>query len=287
LREHIYPNIKSLKRIREFDSWYNRIFMPIFISHDDVDYFMCDPHEQTGGGDYLYTRHEGQREYHIRIRYMELTDAQDEHIGKLYLMSPVDDNHEHRCVYARIKKLHPNVVELQDLVLANNCTDLHKTPPKIGRVYVEVMTEFLISHHKELGINRIELTDNAHYRCPSDRHLSIHLEKSRQLEGYDPYYTQFGYHPKYRGSQQKLEYNKQKMSKIMTRDDYGLKQLCLAHGCNEEVNNYIQTHPDRRISTTLKYVGLYDCVAYYHIYDTLFKNCKLKELDYPVYVMNL
>ena len=80
---------------------------------------------------------------------------------------------------------------------------------------MEIMTEFLIEHRRELGITQIELTDNSRYRCPDHRQSSIILEKSRQLEGEDPYYMQFGYYPKYLGSRNKLVDNKHRMSRLM------------------------------------------------------------------------
>lgn len=181
---------------------------------------------------------------------------------------------ENRCIFARITKNEPNIVELMDLILANNCTDLHKTPHKIGRIYIDVMTQYLIEHQQELGINRIELTDNAHYRCPQQRHLSIHLEKSRQLEGDDPYYMQFGYHPKYSGSSRKLINNKQRMLRIKTSDDMGLIQACQFTKCSQKIMDYIHTHQDQSLSKTLKYLGRSDCVTYYEIHQRLFKNLK-------------
>lgn len=289
LRHYIYPNIRR----HEFDSWYYRIFVPNFIlqvgdknSHRDENQFI---HKQIGGGDYVYSRYIGklknQREYHVRIRHLDLRNVKGEQSGQIYLMSPIDDNQEHRCVYAKILKSCPNVVELKDLILSYNCTDLHKTPPQIGKIYVEIMTQFLIEHQQELGIDTIELIDNAHYRCPNNRQLSIQLEKSRQLEGDDPYYMQFGYRPKYQKSSRKLWYNKNKMSQILTKDDYGLKQLCQIYECGQKIIDYIDTHQEQFLSQTLKFISRQNCEMYYQIYPHMFKKCGLKELESPIYVI--
>lgn len=284
--EHNYNFLKrqictKIKNDRCFDSWYQRIFMPTF----NADYYIYDPFEQTGGGDYLYERNDGQHTYHIRIRYLDLVNEKGENLGVLYLMSPSDNDTRHRCVYARITREKPKTVELQDLILAYNCTDLHPTPPKIGRIYVEVITHFLIEHHVELGINRIELVDNAHYRCPRNRQSSIQLEKSRQLEGEYPYYMQFGYQPKDKSSRDQLVRNRQIMSRITTEENYGLIDLCRVHGCSTDVLAYILSHPKQLLTKTLKHISRIDCVLYAEIYRQLFKNIGLKELVLPIYVM--
>ena len=202
------------------------------------------------------------------------------------MISPIDDDSEHNCVYGRITKERPNVVELQDLVLAFNCTDYHATPQKIGKIYVSVMTQFLIEHHQQLGITQIELVDNAHYRCPKKRGVILQLEKTRQLEGNDPYYMQFGYFPQFRGTANKLAYNKHRMSQILTKDVLELNPLCQYLHCQPEILQYIQDHQEQPMSETMKYIGRSDCVLYAEIHGPMFKNCGLKELEQPIYVMN-
>ncbi len=285
LRKHIFTKITNQ---RQFDSWYDRIFAPSFFEHDEPGPYLCFPPEQTGGGtqDYIYTRSEGHQEYHLRIRYFEVRDQSDQNLGSIYLISPIDDDSKHYCVYGRITQERPNVVELRDLVLAFNCTDYHSTPHKIGKIYVEVMTQFLIEHHRSLGITQIELVDNAHYRCPKKLDLILQLEKTRQLEGKDPYYMQFGYQPKFRRTANKLAYNKHVMSQILTKDVLELARLCQDHDCQPEIFQYIQDHPEQSMSQTMKYIGRYDCVVYSEIHRQMFKNCGLKELEQPIYVMN-
>lgn len=278
---------KSIKKSREVESWFCRIFMPAFYAppYDIGESYLYESHQQSGGGDYIYTEQYGSQTYHVRIRYLEIINDQEDEIGKLYLMSPTDDENKHRCVYARINRNKPKVVDLHDLILTYNCTDLHETPPKIGYIYVQIMTQFLIIHHEELGINKIELFDNARYRCPENRQLSVHLEKSRQLEGKYPYYMQFGYKPKYKSSMTKLLSNRKKMKNILTRDYKDLEDLCRINKCDQTVMTYIQTHQEQSMSKTLEYIGHYDCLAYIRIYEILFMNCGLKELENPLYVM--
>jgi hypothetical protein len=181
----------------------------------------------------------------------------------------------------------PQTAILDDLVLAYNCTDQSKTPPKIGWVYVHMMTHFLVTNRERLGIKRIELTDNAHYHCPNNRQFSIHLELSRQLEGDDPYYVQFGYRPKYRSSARRLEKNKRIMSQIMTKDYEDLSDLYRRYRYDEEVTRYIQEHQEQPLSKTLRYIGRKDCVFYHRNYEQMFETCGLKGLVSPIYVMDL
>ena len=192
---------------------------PTLRSPDGDLYFLREIHGQTGGGDHIYTHVYEDREYWVKIRDIEITDDQDLSRGEIYLMSPIDDRISRRCVFAKILRDNPTTVELMDLILEYNCTDQPETPPKIGRVYVHMMTQFIIDNHERLGVNRIELTDNAHYRCPQNRRISIYLERSRQLEGEDPYYIQFGYVPKSTKSSRKLHRNRLIMSQILTKHD--------------------------------------------------------------------
>ena len=52
--------------------------------------------------DYIYTRSEGHQEYHLRIRYVEVRNKLDQNLGYIYLISPIDDDSKHHCVYGRI-----------------------------------------------------------------------------------------------------------------------------------------------------------------------------------------
>ena len=286
LKKHIF---KKIKNQHQFDSWYYRIFVPIFCEYANYDPYLYLPSEQIDGSplDYIYTRSDGHQEYHLRIRYITLRDRSDQYLGHIYLISSVDDDSEYHCVYGRINVERPKVVELLDLILAYNCTDYHSTPHKIGRIYVSVMTQFLIEHHQRLGINRIELVDDAHYRCPKRSDDVLQLEKTRQLEGEDPYYMQFGYRPQFRRMADKLVYNKHVMSQILTKDILCLIPLCQAHRCQPDILQYVKDHQEQPLSQTMKYIGRFECVMYARIYRQMFDNCGLKELEQPIYVMDL
>lgn len=279
---HLTPKERQM-----YETWYRRVVRFSLMPAGEEACILRENPEQRGGGDYLYTTtHEGQ-EYHVKIRDLILSDEYNQNHEEIYIMSPLNGNVTRRCVFAKILKEDPHTAILDDLILAHNCTDLSKTPPKLGWVYVNMMTHFLVTNHERLGIKRIELTDNAHYHCPNNRHLSIHLEKSRQLEGDDPYYVQFGYRPKYSSTVRRLEKNKRIMSQIMTKDDKDLGDLCRIHKCDVDVIRYIQSHQDQPLSKTLRYISRKTCVVYDSIYGQFFKNCGLRELVSPIYVMDL
>lgn len=276
---------------KTFDVWYRHILIPaLSTSEGDLCYLRNPPLEQSGGGrDTIYTYVYDGRPYRVKIRDIEFTDDpdQDQSLGEIYLMSPLDNRVKRRCIFGRILREDPKVVELVDLVSAFNCTDQLKTPPKIGRVYVQMMTQFLIENHKRLGINRIEFTDNAHYRCQQNRSYGLHLEQSRQLVGEDPYYIQFGYVPKYKSSRQKLLKNQQIMLHLLTKDDNRLLSLCYDVDCDPRIVEYIKNHQDQLMIETLRYISRTDCVLFVRIYTILFERYGLKELENPIYVMNI
>ena len=244
---------------------------------------------QHGGGtkDHIYTLEHNGKPYHIRIRTVMLANRHGDYRGFIYLMSPRDDDVDHRCLLAKILTSDPHTVELSDLTLNYNCTDQQRIHSKIGSIYVQLMTQFLIENHQKLDVTRIELTDNAYYRCPLNRRRSIHLELSRQLEGKEPYYVQFGYRPKYALSARKLVRNKEIMSQIMTREDRGLNALCSVYDCRPEITQYIRIHMDQPLSQTLESISRMDCILYSQIYEKLFENCGLKELLSPIYTIDM
>lgn len=284
LRKHLTHWPKNMT------DWFECFFGPNLRAPDDRMYLFRELSQQTGGGqiqDHRYSFTDHNEEYHVRIREIDLTDEEGEDLGKLYLMSPHDDEITHRCLFAKITRENPTVAELSDLILQYNCTNRRDAPPKIGFAYVHLMVRFLTRHHQRLGINRIELFDNAYYRCPKDRSLGIHLEQSRQLEGQFPYYIQFGFIPEDVESAQVLFKNRQLMSKILTKDDMGLTDLCRVFNCDQTILRYIQMHQEQPLSHTLRYISRKNCQLYAHIYRILFEKCGLEILDSPLYTMSL
>ena len=61
----------------------------------------------------------------------------------------------------------------------------------------------------------------------------------------------------------------------------------MAHNCDSKIIQYIQQHQDDPMSRTLKYIGRIDCVLFAQIYWTLFDRYGLKDLNYPIYTMEL
>ena len=278
------------KHRRTLEEWFRHIMAPTFRDPNGDPYLLHDPHtteDQIGGSDHIYAHVYEGREYQVRIRDIAITDEHEDCRGKIFLMSPLDDHVNHYCLYAKIERSDPTTVELMDLILNHNCTNQPKTPPKIGRIYVHLMTQFIIEHHQELGVNRISLDDNAIYRCPLDRHMTLHLERTRQLEGDDPYYVQFGYTPQNEKSSRILLRNKRIMSHILTKDDKDLMSLCETLKGNPIINRYIQQHQNDPMSKTLKFISRTDCLFFSQIYRTLFEKYGLKELDSPLYFMNI
>jgi hypothetical protein len=258
----------------QFESWFYRIFIPIYYAPPyNKETYLYDPHQRTSCE--IYTRTEGQHTYQMRIRYLGIIDQNMKQCGRLYLLSSADDDNQHRCVYSRINQDNPTVVELHDLILAYDLQDLHETPPKLARVYVQTMTQFLIDHHRELGINQVIVVDHAHYRCLSNRQLSIHLEQSRQLEGQEPYYMQFGYLPESGDNRHILQDNQTKMSHLLTKDVMDL------------VDQQLLTYQEQPLSQTMKDMSHWNSVLYSSIYETIFQKCGLVKLDNPIYIMRL
>ena len=198
-------------------------------------------------------------------------------------MSPIDDDIRHRCIFAII---HDGIADLCDLNINHNCTDQKETPPKIGALYVELITFYLKENKDLLKIHSIEFHDNSHFRCPDDRSMSLHLELSRQLEGLDPYYMQFGYRPKQPSSQKVLDQNKQIMSQYKT-SDFPFKELYQVSNCPPNLSEYVNQHQTQPLSRTLRYISHHYCQFYTSIYRMIFDRCGLRPLNHPIYHMEL
>ena len=154
---------------------------------------------------------------------------------------------------------------------------------------MRIMIDFLKTHQQDLEIQLIELDDNSHHRCHENPSDSIGLELSRQLEGDQPYYTQFGFQPKERSARQKLLHNHQRMSQIKTVQYPILLDLCRTHGFKPDLLDYIHRHRTDPMIKTLKYLSRHDCSKYSEIYRVLFRNFGLEQLggNETIYILML
>lgn len=258
--------------------------------HQPEDYYKRHPERsQQGGGEIMnlkriYQYNVNGVRYRTKIVHLIATDTNDEFVGHIYLMSPIEHNTTHRCVHVMISKNDPHVADLSDVNTRYTCSDeyvhdwVQGDPPQAGGVYVRLMLRFLERHARELDIQTVELTDNAFYQCVENCVFRIHLEQSRQLEGEYPYYVQFGFMPKYLSAYQKLVHNRTVIGKLMTRDYPRLLILCHAHFTREQVR-YVRRNQGQLLSDTLRYLSRVDCKSYSYIYQNVFEDLHLSQLE--------
>jgi hypothetical protein len=270
--------------------WYEND-LKIFLRNGRDVYSIHRIDSQIGGkiigqNDVPYSYQFGESEYRVKIRQLQLQDEKDKTIGILYLMAPEEENVVTHCVKVKITQDRPNVAQIDDLTKAIKCNNLG-LHDKVGRAFFIIMLDYLKTHNEQLKINTVELNDNSHFLCDEARSHRIRLELSRQLEGDDPYYMQFDFKPQRPSSTKRLKENRIIMSRMLTGHGYGLFDLCITHHFSGDILKYIISHPDQLMSKTLKYISRKDCANYYHVYETMFSNMGLKELNYPTYILDL
>jgi hypothetical protein len=278
---------KTNKQWIMFQKWYILNLSPFLWYNNRQDfYYLSIITNQIGGTDTLHEYQVNSQNYQVKIRYLEIHDRHNDLLGKILLMSPTNEDIIKNCMVVKLPRNRPDIAEICDLTKAFNCTNL-TNHEKMGGIFLQIMLDYLTENKNLLKIHTAELDDNSFHLCELDPTHRIKLEKSRQLEGDDPFYMKFGFIPRYKSVVKKLQYNKNIMSQISTEDDFGLYNMCLSHGLSREIIDYIMNHQNQPLSKTLKYISRKDCVEYSRIYEILFKNIGLKEIDQTVYIKRL
>lgn len=95
-----YLQRRLTRKSKKLSDWVHHVLTRSIHTPTECDYFFCDPRQQTGGGrprDHINTfTYQGQT-YSTRIREIDLTNKRGRYLGKIYLMSPRDDDIMHYC----------------------------------------------------------------------------------------------------------------------------------------------------------------------------------------------
>lgn len=158
--------------------------------------------------------------------------------------------------------------EISDL---NPCID-----SKYGRIMIRAAIFYCQINKDKLGIDYIQLGDNAIYRCAKDKFYPIKISLSRQLLGQYPYYWRFGFRPNSK-IVNNIKFNLLKIANIKTKDMLSqyyqqslLDHLQLKGGLNLDLKSYLIANESQSLSASLKYISDNYCKYYSGIYDTLY-----------------
>jgi len=153
---------------------------------------------------------------------------------------------------------------------------------KYGRTLVRGAIFYLEKNKKRLGINKIELQDEAAHWCEGKPYYPIKMVYSRQLLGEIPYYWQFGFRPITHEVTKIIGYNMSK-ARNFTIDkevvdgkniiNYIVSKLEFGQELYDIIAEEYTKH--EKLYTFLQWLSDNFCVLYFHIYDDLFRDLKL------------
>ena len=229
--------------------------------------------------------------YHIKITHLIGTDDHDHIITHLYLLSPkvclsIKGFH---CILVMTHGDSPHVADSAD-VNTFHAFGRPQIPSYTSGIEIKIMLQYLTDHIDQLGIRTIEINDNNHYIWHENHAKSLHLEKSRQLEGMFPYYMQFGFMPKFLSAYQKIVSNRQRLSKMTARDHYHTTTIfCHVPLFTLKEVQYVETHLDQPISRIFRYLSRANRTSYSHMYQAMFEIIELSQLngDELIYVYHI
>lgn len=255
---------------------------------------------QTGGTPYRVRTSAGS--YDVEIELMDASyydEAGLEVRHKLMFFNPkhIEEFQQKKTdfkKYCCLIMIYPEdkMAELRDVNSYTPCFDA--TGLKSGKLVIKVAIKYCRKYREQLGIERLELGDNATYYCDRPtKQYGIKLLLSRQLLGKYPYYFQFGFRPSPKICR-RIEYNLDLMKSKVTGDCFDnrsglLEFLEMCKIDNMDLLEYVRANSSQALSTTLKYISSQFCEDYSTFYSDLYKELKL--LEWPgwddVYTLNL
>jgi hypothetical protein len=280
-KKFYYTNIRP--NLTVWDNFYNK------------PYILDLKREQIGGQLFGLTTSNGKYGIEVeRLTGSYVNDGKEEIEHKLYFFHP-EWSDEFRQKREAFRKHCCLVIiydtfgygELKDLNNYNSpCFEtVEQLVPNMreGHRVVRVAIEYCRKYKASLGIDYLELGDNATYYCDRIRRVEygIRLSVSRQLLGQYPYYWQFGFRP----SDETIEVIERNLDLINSKttsqcfsDGSGLMDFLVEYRLGRDVTQYVADHVSQSLVKTLKFISNNHCKEYRKFYDDLFGRLGLRRI---------
>ena len=186
------------------------------------------------------------------------------------------------CMMIKINREN-RFAEISDLNSYFPCFDPEYS--KFGRLMMRGVVSYCRKYRDLLGIDYLQLGDNATHYCDRDRRYPIRLSRSRQMLGQYPYYWRFGFRPNDEIIR-RIKYNLLLVATIKTGDRLSvypsqslLEYLESIGSLDVDIKRYLSVNIDASLSVSLKYISDNYCKYYSGIYEGLYGVLRLLPLS--------
>jgi hypothetical protein len=290
-------NIKILRDVygaelnREFEKFYYDVLrQQLVVWSDDKPNLLLLSRIQSGGSLYRLTTTNG--EYLVEVELVEgmyTTDDGEEVRHRLLFFHPKwserfngDPIGFNRQCLSIILYPKDRYGELNSYWPCFQIVSRELAERRAGYRIVQAAIYYCRKNRTSLGIDRLELGDNATYYCVGNRHRGINLGLSCQLLGEYPYYWQFGFRPSTEiiaiiEANLDLVYSKTTGGCLGT--DGGLNEFLVKYKLDPDIMRYVSEHQSQSLIETLKYISSNYCNEYRKFYEDLYVMLGLNRIE--------
>ena len=286
---------------RQISSWYLRTIEPLLMPYDRVHLFRLVSEQNGGMSEVIDINHKG-KIYWVKIEQFEIVDDElGETVENIRMMHVKSTNPLNRCALIQIRK-GDNVATIKHITKSRPCfttnrqgTELFdetKAQSKYGDLLMQTVIDYCRSKKTQFGIDRLELSDESVFICGRNE---IILEMARQLMGKNPYYMKFGFMPVDRSALETLERN----HKIIEPLPAGYPHANLSSIIKtlidrddplvdvDQLLEFLEKNSSTNLTTVMAKIFNWNCMAFYYIYEALFRALRLVRLSENEYELML